>query len=459
MKKREKKERSAGRRGSLAARLVDLWYGLRVRRGLPSVSRARIKRLAEVYPERVPEEEARRQDEIRMRRIVRVLAATVVLAAAAAIFSGASTVVTSLERPASGTQVVSLKANYGGEVTDVEITVSERAYTEEEVEELLDAAEEAMCLQVLGENPSAQEVSLSLDLSSDCPVEDVTASWSPADSDLISWDGSISEEADLSGGVETVLILTLTCEGTERRVEFPVLLVEAEEAALSADEVLAAALEEAEAEDPTADQVVLPSEVDGTAVSYEQEEEGISWLMVVLLGFLAAAAVFSLTDQRLKEAEERRNQELLLSYSELTAKLMVLTEAGLTVRGAWERMTADYQRQRARGGKRRILYEEMAVSVRALSQGRTEEQIYGEFGRRCGLAPYLRLGGLLESHVKNGSKGFGAVLQAEASDAFEERLQLARRQGEEISAKLLLPLMLLFALVLALLVIPAFMSL
>lgn len=450
---------SKERRRSWSARLVELWYRLRVQRGLPAVSCARMRRLAAVYPERVPEKEARSQDEIRMRRILQVLAVTVILSVAAAVLSGVSTEVTSLERPDSGTRVVSLKVDYAGETTEVEIEVSERVYTSDEVEELLDEAEEAMCRQVLGENSSAQEVCLPLDFSSECPVEDVEASWRPEDLELVAWDGSISEEADLSGGVTTVLLLTLTCEDVERQVEFPVILVEAEEVSPTTEEILAAALEEAEEEDPTGDLVVLPSEVDGASVSYEQEAEGVPWVAVVLLGVLAAAAIFTLTDQRLKEEEEQRNQELLLSYSELTAKLMVLTEAGLTVRGAWERMTSDYQRQREHGGKRRILYEEMAVSVRALSQGRMEEQIYGEFGRRCGLAPYLRLGGLLESHVKNGSKGLGSVLQAEASEAFEERLQLARRQGEEISTKLLLPLMLLFALVLVLLVVPAFMSL
>ena len=54
---------------------------------------------------------------------------------------------------------------------------------------------------------------------------------------------------------------------------------------------------------------------------------------------------------------------------------------------------------------------------------------------------------------------FSALLAAESAEAFRERLQLARRQGEQISARLLIPLLLLFALILVLLMVPAFFSL
>ena len=50
-------------------------------------------------------------------------------------------------------------------------------------------------------------------------------------------------------------------------------------------------------------------------------------------------------------------------------------------------------------------------------------------------------------------------LQAEARETFEERKRNAKRKGEEIETKLLLPMTGMLVLVLAILVIPAFAAL
>ena len=117
-----------------------------------------------------------------------------------------------------------------------------------------------------------------------------------------------------------------------------------------------------------------------------------------------------------------------------------------------------YRRSRRAGGEKRILYEEMLLSWNALSQGAHEERIYAEFGRRCGLQSYLRLGSLLESNIRKGSRGLLPLLRQEAEQALEERLRMARKQGEETSSRMLLPMLMLFALVLVILMAPAMMS-
>ena len=139
----------------------------------------------------------------------------------------------------------------------------------------------------------------------------------------------------------------------------------------------------------------------------------------------------------------------------MVGKLNVLTGAGLPIRQAWERMVREAD---LKDGKRRYLYEEMALTVHAMEQGAGEEMAYRDFGKRCGLPPYLRLGSLLEANGRKGTKGLAVLLEKEAADAFEERLQLARKQGEEVSSKLLFPMVLLFGLVLVLLMVPAFLA-
>lgn len=93
-----------------------------------------------------------------------------------------------------------------------------------------------------------------------------------------------------------------------------------------------------------------------------------------------------------------------------------------------------------------------------LASGVPEGRAFEEFGRRCGLQPYMKLGGLLEQSRKNGSKNLRDTLKLEMADAFEQRRQQARRLGEEAGTKLLLPLFMLLSVVLVMIAVPALMG-
>jgi hypothetical protein len=149
---------------------------------------------------------------------------------------------------------------------------------------------------------------------------------------------------------------------------------------------------------------------------------------------------------------------MLLDYGEFVGELTVLTGAGLSVRQAWNRIVFNMQAGQEKGAERKYLYREMLLTKNAMDRGVAEEYAYKDFGRRCGQPPYLRLGSLLETNVRKGSKSLNVMLRQEAEDAFGDRMQLARREGEKISSKLLIPMMLQFVLVLIILMVPAFMS-
>ncbi|MEG0227869.1 MAG: hypothetical protein RR683_04070, partial [Lachnospiraceae bacterium] len=75
-----------------------------------------------------------------------------------------------------------------------------------------------------------------------------------------------------------------------------------------------------------------------------------------------------------------------------------------------------------------------------------------------GLQPYLKLGALLSQNLRKGTKGLSDLLQLEAIQAFEERKNLAKRLGEEASTKLLVPMFFMLAIVLVIVIVPAFLS-
>ena len=64
----------------------------------------------------------------------------------------------------------------------------------------------------------------------------------------------------------------------------------------------------------------------------------------------------------------------------------------------------------------------------------------------------------MSQNLRKGTRGMTQVLKAESIQAFEERKARAKRLGEEAGTKLLLPMFLMLAIVLVIVIVPAFLS-
>lgn len=93
-----------------------------------------------------------------------------------------------------------------------------------------------------------------------------------------------------------------------------------------------------------------------------------------------------------------------------------------------------------------------------MENGLPEEIAYEQFGQHCGQPRYLKLGHILAQHLKKGMEGLEEILEQEMEQAQEERIELARKKGEETGVKLLIPMGMMLVVVLAVLMIPAFLS-
>ena len=88
----------------------------------------------------------------------------------------------------------------------------------------------------------------------------------------------------------------------------------------------------------------------------------------------------------------------------------------------------------------------------------TEMESYENFGRRCNVQAYIRLGALLSQNLRKGTKGLVELLKMESIQAFEERKARAKKLGEEAGTKMLIPMFLMLAVVLVIVIVPAFLS-
>lgn len=172
-------------------------------------------------------------------------------------------------------------------------------------------------------------------------------------------------------------------------------------------------------------------------------------------GMAAAVMVFLLLDRDLHEQLERRKKSLHREYSEIVHKLALFVGAGMTIRGAFQKIAGDYEAKCRGGGKKSPAYEEILYTCRELRSGVSEALSYEHFGRRTGLQEYVRLSTLLVQNLKRGSSTLLERLRDEADKSAEERLQRSKKLGEEAGTKLLVPMVLMLAVVMAVIMIPA----
>lgn len=335
----------------------------------------------------------------------------------------------------------------------VELSVPEQKLSKEEGISVLGQVTELLYARILGENPSLEEVRENLNLVGEIEEYGLSVSWTSENPELLSSSGTVYEEEIPSEGATVYLEAELSNGSFDEKIEIPVTLYP-EETSLEKrfEDMLWAVMNSR----PEEGYVTLPKEFEGRTVSYRTAEEGGNEI-ILLLGIAAAVCLRLKEKQDMEEQRKKREERLLLDYSDLVSRFIVLTGAGHTIRQAWKKMVPESAE--AEWLKRHPVYQEMRITMNQIETGVSEIQAYGEFGRRCGLRCYIRFSSLLQSSLQTGGKNLRKTLESEMEEAFEQRKDIAKRLGEEASTKLLIPLFLMLGDVMVMVVAPAFLTL
>lgn len=335
------------------------------------------------------------------------------------------------------------------------IQISEREYTAEEIQRIFQKITAELEQKIKGENPSLEEVRSALTLPTSLYEGTVAVEWVISPADLLDSSGAMIREVKEEGEVVELRALLSYREQEAEYICFahvyPPIRTERE----ALEKRLRDKVQQADEEGIHESELALPREVDGREISWAKPavHVGMSLAALVLVG---AVLVWYYQEQSLAKKEKERKRQLILDYPEVLFKMAMLLGAGLTLKGTFQKITAEYKKRREK--QRRYVYEEMLLACREMENGVGEAAAYESFGRRCQDSRYVKLGSVLSQNLKKGAKGLQEFLEQEAAAGFEERKNTARKIGEEAGTKLLLPMMLMLALVLVILIIPAVMS-
>ena len=356
-----------------------------------------------------------------------------------------------------GRKQMELEAVVGEDKEKISFPVEERQYSESEMEEVFDKAAGILEKSVLGANESLDKIDKDLNFVSAVPDMPIKVVWLLDENDIVDYTGSVNLENAKVGSNLVMLTAEMTYKDISAEHSFYVNIVKPE---LTKNDRLKGSLESKvkHKEENTREEkvVVLPGSYNGEKIIWKYPKDSRA-AGLLLLGIIMAFGIYIDNIQKVKKEEETKKHLMTLDYANIVSQMTLFINAGMTIGNAWRRIVEIYVRKKDKMGLRPA-YEEMLYTVHEMNQGVSEKECYLNFGKRCNISSYRKFGTMLSSNLRKGNKNLSEMLKKESANAFEERKNLAKKKGEEASTKLLGPMFVMFSILLAIIVVPAFLS-
>ncbi len=336
----------------------------------------------------------------------------------------------------------------------IEIPVTKRTYSKDEANEAIKKGLEEILLTLPGENSSLQNITTDLNLTNEISDLGLSVRWDFGESELIDILGNVHNE-NLKENRNIDIEVSLSYETYEESYIIPITVCPK---ILSDDEKLLKGLIDkianVDKDSVQKDGYILPDTYEGKRLIYHYGE-AFNFNIIPIMGTVIAILLYVQEKEKERRSTEKRKRELMKDYPDIVSKLIVFIGAGLSVRQSWESIVIDYENECKENNERRYAYEEMVKALAKLKTGIYENTVYKDFGRSCGLRQYMKLASLLEQNRRNGLANLHSLLSMESQSAWDERINLARREGEELNTKLLLPLFMMLLIVMMIIIVPA----
>lgn len=358
-----------------------------------------------------------------------------------------------------GSRVESYEVTVEGELKEepFEIEVQEREYTSTEIQEIFAKMMKELDQVILGENESRDRVEKNLNLVNQLDGYPVDIRWELDNYEVFDTEGIIQAEQTKTEGtlVEVRGILTY---GTEEAVYVTHVMVypETKEGKEKWMDALWKSISKAEEGTRQEETFSLPDSVLGKTVVWQKKKDTTGYV-VLGMGCLLGVVLIWKYRQDEAEARQKRREQMMRDYPDIIGKFTLLLSTGMTVKNVWLKIVQGYENSKAQFGER-FAYEEMRITCHEMQGGVSEVEAYEHFGKRCETAQYMKFGALLAQNMKKGSRGLSDLLKLESIQALENRKSSAKLMGEEAGTKLLVPMFGMFAVVMLMVIVPAFLS-
>ena len=370
--------------------------------------------------------------------------------------------------PGGGTKYYTVDAKVGEEVfEEMEIKVSPREYSNDELDEMLEECIKKGRSVLLNGNADLEEIEDDLCFFEKIEGYPFSFEWEVADPEKIGASGELLSPEPF----ETQVRMTAYHKSFTKDFGIPIRAVpgKRKQTALKRVKLSDLIREQLEnnamnnAEDPVSHgdtvqtekkELILPDSMEGETVEYYTAGEKRNPAYLAVSVGVCGALWFGFKKDREKRSRDRI-KDIRREFPGMLRQMTMYLSAGMTVRNIWFFLCEEAGKKK--DGKS-PLFEEMEITVNELKSGASEAGAYTDFGKRTAMPETVRFSALLSQNVKTGGSRLSDLLREETEKAVSEQKQRAVKAGEEAGTKLLFPMMLLLGDMMAIIMVPAFMS-
>lgn len=376
--------------------------------------------------------------------------------------------VKSLSRNAygDGKQAVTVDAVTDSGIREkISVTVNERRYTKTELEEFSKRLDTELWRAVLGSNTDSGCVKEDLQFMSRIEGYPFEITWRTDEPLLVSSSGGINrsrlnEEDPESEGIPVMIRATLKYKDyTEDKYSYVVVCREEMGTVETVKEEIERSIEEYDKKSETDAEQRLPEAAGGRKITFYRSSVNRG-LVVLALGLVSALLIMSAKDRKIRDEAENRRKQMEADYPNILNQYALYFTAGMNPRAIWSAICSRYEEDVVISGKRgRYAYEEMITAKRMMDEGLSELAAYDLFAARCDNVRYRAFISFVKQTAEKGGGGLKSVLYEEMEKAKTERNNLIKVAASEAETKLLLPMFMMLLVVLAIVMVPAFIGL
>lgn len=179
----------------------------------------------------------------------------------------------------------------------------------------------------------------------------------------------------------------------------------------------------------------------------------IGCFMGIITGEPIIAAAFILLgiflsfymDIKLNSLIEETHDEILLALPTVLTKLSLMVSVGTTFREAWKIA--------AESGDNKLC-NEMRQTRKDIDNGASEQDAYIDLADRCRIQQIKKMVSIICQNLQKGNSELAFALKEIANDAWNEKKHIVKRMGENATTKLVIPMMIMFAGVMVMILVP-----
>lgn len=335
-----------------------------------------------------------------------------------------------------------------GKDTVYALEVAPVEYTEEEFYVHAAGVFAELTDTMLGENQDAAHVYSDLKLAEKDRTGVFSIEWSSDYPEYITSFGEVRNN-ELKRDIEVSLKARLSyLDYSAEQVYLVTVCAKQENVENSETDIVGRLLEKLEKENRSNKTFAIPNELDGVTISLQQNKKDIS-VWILLLGVPCSFGVIMLRNGRLRDKVHDRDITLIRQYPMFVNKLSLLLGTGMTLKAGLKQMVSEAEY------KPDILIQEILYTLREIDTGMDEASAYEQLGVRLALSGYTRLMNHISRNLRLGTTDLLRLMEDEVRLSIELKIELARKKGEEASAKLVFPMIILMAVIMAIVILPA----